>query len=511
MKTLNEFWNWIFSESHTFISELTLPAIIIFVFGVLKIGYKKLQEISDSKSLFPYYDVDILKKAEKDYIRTKCQNVDPSDEINLKSSYAFSAKEDLLNFFFKKVFKAKDVKNQFYLILADSGMGKTTFILNLFSRYNSILKFIFRKYRLKLIPLGIDEESLIESISKIEKKEKTILLLDGFDESPNVVNDDIKNKFDNLINLVQNFRIVIITCRTHYFSSQNEEPYELKIKKFNTNGNGYHSIKKMYISPFDDNDIKKYINKKFHFFQYKKRKKAFNIIDKTDDLLARPMLLSYIEDFVSSKEKFFETKTDVYEVLILAWIERESLKYPEEKRYTFTMNLAFFSYELVRYIYINYDRNGLLIPFDEVIEISKEFNIDLSKIEMKSRSLLNRNSNGFYKFSHKSIFEFLLAYVAYFTRGVVIIDYKKSESYKKIQNIDVEFNLHPFDQALLFFEEMVLDGKMEFKLPAITEKYDGTNLTLVREIIREKNKLNNTHILDGKSIEWLTETKYRIK
>lgn len=507
LELLNKIADWFLNETSIYIKGLTLPFIIIIGYKFSNFIINKIQVYKDSSSLFPYYEKSVLKKAKKDFIRTKCQNIDPSNETNLESSFAFSTKEDLLKFFLKKVFKQKNNLNQFYLILGDSGMGKTTFALNLFSKYNSFVKQVFRNYKIKLLPLGISFDSLKIAIENIPNPDKTILVLDGFDESPNINDDEIQEEFNKLIDLVQKFRIVIFTCRTHYFSSQKDEPNELKIKKFNTNGNGYHHIKKMYVSPFDKKDIKKYINKRFSFIEFTKKVKAHKIIKNTDDLLARPMLLSYIDDLVSSKKNSYETRTDIYEVLILSWLNRESNKYPEDKRYTFRSNLAFFSYELTRYVYENYEVNGLFIPFDKVEKLSQEWEINLNKIELKSRSLLNRNAQGDYKFSHKSIFEFFLAYLTYVTRNTNKEDFKKTDK-ERNHIIKLEFDIQQFDQSLLFFEEMVNSVKLEFRLPEILEQYEKSNTKLVREILKEKNKLNQNK---DKKIEWITDITYKLR
>jgi len=219
------------------------------------------------------------------------------------------------------------------------------------------------------------------------------------------------------------------------------------------------------------------------------------------------MLLSYIDDLVSSKKNSYETRTDIYEVLILSWLNRESNKYPEDKRYTFRSNLAFFSYELTRYVYENYEVNGLFIPFDKVEKLSQEWEINLNKIELKSRSLLNRNAQGNYKFSHKSIFEFFLAYLTYVTRNTNKEDFKKTDK-ERNHIIKLEFNIQQFDQSLLFFEEMVNSVKLEFRLPEILEQYEKSNTKLVREILKEKNKLNRNK---DKKIEWITDITYQLR
>ncbi|MEN8186899.1 MAG: ATP-binding protein [Bacteroidota bacterium] len=496
MNIIENLTNWFIYETNIYIKALSLAIIIGLLYMSIKYLFIKIHIYRDRRSVFPFYNSEIIRKAKKDYVRTKYQNLDPSDEINHKRSSAFLAKEDLLNFFLKKVFRQNLNTNQFYLILGDSGTGKTTFCLNLISIYNSINNSLFTNRKIKLLPLGIDSDTLKNSLTNIKKPHKTILILDGFDKAPDIKHDEIQNEFDRLIDLVKHFKIVIITCRTQYFPSQKEESNELKIKMLNSKENGFYSIKKIYVSPFESEDIKKYINKTFHIFQKKQKRKAYNIVNNTNGLLARPMHLSYIKDLADDKEKSFETKTDIYEALILAWIEQDSNKYPENQRDFFKSNLSFYSYELTKFIYDNYEKNGLFIPLGTVEKLSKEFNIDLDKIELESRSLLNRNSGDQYKFSHKSIYEFLLAYLTYTSR----------EAERTIINLN--FDIHQYDHALSFFEEMVNNGKADFKLPELTNQYGESDRIFVRRIIKEKNKLDKK---DNKKIVWLNNQSYELK
>jgi uncharacterized protein YeeX (DUF496 family) len=483
--------------------DTTLYVKLLIILGAMVAGYKLviaiielIRNYREDSSLFPYFSDGATKKARKNFIRTKCQNIDPSDEINLKSSFAFSAKEDLLKFFLKKVFKEKYTTQQFYLILGDSGMGKTTFMLNLFSRYNSLIRSLLKKDKVVLLPLGIDKETLKTEIQKIKDPTKTIILLDGFDEAPYILHDDIASEFNNLIDMVKSFRTVLITCRTHYFSSDKEEPNELKVKKFNTEGNGYHSVKKMYVSPFEDKDVAKYINKTFGVFSFKQKKIARKIIKKTDDLLFRPMLLSYIHELVKEKKQEYKDRIDIYEVLVVSWLNREANKYPEGQKYVFESHLAFFTYEICKYIYNHYSVNGLYVPLEEIDRLSKEFKIDLTKIELKSRSLLNRNSKGYYKFSHKSIFEFILAYLAYENRHL------------NGEHVRIHYNLKEFDQAMIYFEEMVYSSRVDFKLPEVYGRYDGANKEHIKKVLMEKGKSGKN---SKKKIKWINETTYALK
>ncbi len=496
MELIHKIWNWIWDDTTLYVKIPVILGALVAFYKLVIVIIEFIRNYRDNRSLFPYYNNDATKKARKYFIRTKCQNIDPSDELNLKSSFAFAAKEDLLKFFLKKVFNGKQTTNQFYLILGDSGMGKTTFMLNLFSRYNSVIRSVFKSDKIILLPLGLDKETIRAEIQKIKDPTKTIILLDGFDEAPYILHEDIASEFDNLIDMVKSFRTVLITCRTHYFSSEKEEPNELKVKKFNTVGNGYHSIKKMYISPFEDKDVAKYINKIFWVFSFKQKKISQKIIKKTDDLLFRPMLLSYIHELVRQKKQEYKDRIDIYEVLVVAWLNRESNKYPEDQKYIFESHLAFFTYEICKYIYNNYSVNGLYVPLEEIDRLSKEFQIDLNKIELKSRSLLNRNSKGYYKFSHKSIFEFILAYLAYENR------------HQNGEYVKIHYNLTEFDQAIIYFEEMIYSSRVDFNLPEVYGRYDGANKEHIKKVLKEKAKSGEKSM---KKIKWIDETTYELK
>lgn len=483
--------DWILSETNLFIKGLTLPVILgAGYFGVRRL-YGWYKNYLDQKNLFPYYSRKILSESRKNYIRTKCQNIDPANEVNYYNSFAFATREDLLKFFLKKVLKIKNNENRFYLLLADSGMGKSTFLLNLYSRYKSWLHINLNKKDVKLFPLGENFDKTTENICSIENKTKTILLLDGFDEIPAQNNVALKNKFDKVINLCQDFAIVIITCRTHFFSSEKDEPFELKIRKYNPKGNGFHVIKKLYISPFDKRDINKYIKKIFPFWAINNKKKAREIIRSTNDLMVRPMLLSYIKDIITSRHQELSTNFDIYESLILRWVERESLKYEHEKRKEFQLNLVYFSFAVCDYIYNNYHKNGIYIPLSVATELSQQFEINLSEIEIKSRSLLNRNSNGDYKFSHKSIYEFFLSYNAYVQRRV----------FNERNNI--KYNLENYDVAKGFIEDIVTSKKHKFLLPKFVEEETSLNEELYYRILLIRN--------DRATVRWVSGASFVIE
>jgi len=80
----------------------------------------------------------------------------------------------------------------FALALADSGMGKTTFMINLYIRYKNAFRLPFapQKYDIKLFPLGYP--NILEDIEKVKDKKNTILLLDALDEDLEAIKDHQK-------------------------------------------------------------------------------------------------------------------------------------------------------------------------------------------------------------------------------------------------------------------------------------------------------------------------------
>jgi hypothetical protein len=485
-------WDWFLNETNVYVKSLTLPVISIGIYKSVFTFYNFINETKEKHDLFPYFNTSVIRESKRNFIKTKCQNIDPANDINYKSSHAFSTKEDLLNFFSKKVFKIKENDNRFYLILGDSGMGKSTFMLNLFSRYNSFLNIKLNKKNIKLLPLGENFKVIRDKILTIDNPKKTILLLDGFDEIPLIESETIKGKFDEIIDLVKEFSTVIITCRTHFFSSEKDEPFELKVKKYNTKGNGFHIVKKLYVSPFDEKDIKKYVNKTFRFYEIYKKQKAFKIIEGTNDLMVRPMLLSYIKDIISADKQNLSTGFDIYEALIINWLKRESNKYEQDKRRDFRLNLVYFTFEVTKYIYENYETNGIYIPLEIAHKISNDFKINLNDIEIKSRSLLNRNSLGNYKFSHKSIYEFFLAYLAFVDRKL------NSEVYT------LDYNLENYDQSKKFIEDIIKSNRVQFALPQVGEKEIKYNVGLYEQIVKAKNKVNSI------TIQWNNGNQFQV-
>ncbi len=446
-----------------FISIALLILISILIWGLSKIKKRLFlfyKYRKNSRDLHPYYTKADIVRAKKYFIPTRIRDKSPSNFDDLMNARAIDIDTDAINWFMERAFDDKD-DARFYLILADSGMGKTTLLINLYLKYSGQ---IFRKYDIKLFPIGHPQTIIdIEKIKEQGLDKNTILLLDAFDED-NKALENWKGRFDEIIGVVQSFREVVIASRTQFFPSEIEEPYQTSIPKPGGSDEGFHLINKMYVSPFSELDISLYLNKKFgrfNPFTRGKKIRAKDIVKQSPSLMLRPMLLAYIDDLLESTTKYKYT-FQIYEELVLKWISREANRIESKRKDEFRENLFNFSAIVAVEIYKNWTsgRKGLILSNEEIELIAKNNEIQLNLLEMKSKSLLNRNVIGEYKFSHKSILEFLLA------KECMLNDM-----------FGVNFNFTGFDQAQRFVAEFskvkyVLQFFNLNKIQVYTKYYD---------------------------------------
>lgn len=434
---LKEKYGIILSEEIILGLLILISLLATYLFKISYSHIKKAINEKRNKSLHPYFNHNEITNAGKNYVTQNFQNVPPSKEDELIYTHSSVAKQKLINFFIKSFSDKSD--KRFFVLLADSGMGKTTFSLNLYSKYNSYFRFLLKrnKHYISLIPLGY--ENADEHINNLKINNlhlNTILILDALDEDKKAI-DNTNNRLKSIVDLTKEFRFVIITCRTQFFNNENLEPKATNIPRFGTK-KGYYNFEKLYLSPFSEKDIIKYINKKYGFLNMfsAKKKRAKSIIKNSPYLMARPMLLDFIED-IASTDIDFKYTFKIYESLIDSWLERETFNVSQNKKFTYKKDLLKFSAEISKEIYNRRKQLGYTINQIEFEKIARTNNLDLTEFEMKARSLLNRNPEGDYKFSHKSVLEYFLSLEIY-----------KNVNYKKL------FDEDGMDMTMNFYDEL---------------------------------------------------------
>jgi len=286
------------------------------------------------------------------------------------------------------------------MLLGDSGTGKTSFLLNYYAQNQRQRR--NKRRRIALIPLGMPNP--LKHIEKIAEPQNTVLFLDGFDEDAGAI-QDCRGELKKILEACVLFKRVLITCRTQFFPEDRALERETGLPVLDPGPAGSpkaYNFLVIYLSPFTDEQVKDYLRKRYGFGQRQRRKKAFELVKKIPSLAIRPMLLSHIPEILES-QKTFEYPFQLYEEMVEAWLKRERLSTKEKE------DLRRFSEHLAVELYVNKEKRGAeRIHKDELVPLAKaNWNIDLAEWKFRSRSLLNRDMLGNYKFAHRSIMEFL--------------------------------------------------------------------------------------------------------
>jgi hypothetical protein len=263
--------------------------------------YPWLRARIESRSVSRIFGEDLftnsIERAVRYYIPPLCQSIDPAG--GEESRLIHSVQAPLFETFDKAL--SSESEEKYHILLADSGMGKSSAVINYCVRHQRRWR---KKYQVAMVPLGIPDAD--ERIKKIENKRKTSLFLDALDEDTLAMVDHVE-RMRLLIRATNEFRKVIITCRTQFFLSDEEIPKETGVLKLAARSAGESAEQlfyKIYLAPFSDDQVKAYLKRRYPVWQWKRRKQALRLVSKIPLLSARPMLLAHIDDLVKIDRDF---------------------------------------------------------------------------------------------------------------------------------------------------------------------------------------------------------------
>lgn len=119
LEWFSEDFSWILDIISNILSTINSTiGIIVAISGVITIILKRWND----RNLLENYLNKQTKHSMKYYVPARGFNIDPCDQENIDNEPGF----ELIPFFLKAF---KDSESQYFIILADSGMGKTSFLL----------------------------------------------------------------------------------------------------------------------------------------------------------------------------------------------------------------------------------------------------------------------------------------------------------------------------------------------------------------------------------------------
>ncbi len=128
------------------------------------------------------------------------------------------------------------------------------------------------------------------------------------------------------------------------------------------------------------------------------------MVKKVPQLSVRPVLLDHTKDLIRSNCEF-KYSFELYEDMVDAWLNREEGVMMDVKKEPLRQLSELLAIEL---FVIRIHRGAERLPKNELTVMAKEWNIPLDDWQLTTRSLLNRDAFGNYKFAHRSIMESLI-------------------------------------------------------------------------------------------------------
>lgn len=213
-----------------------------------------------------------IRLAVRSYIRLDLSSADPSDFIELEDA-KFVPRQDALEVLLDLVRNQNSAVRPHAFVLAESGMGKTSLLLN-------AAWFIEKKAKLKvqLVHLGARDADRV--IAACTDKSNRVLLLDGLDEDSKAYGQ-VEKRLRQLVVVATEYRAVIVSCRTAFLYSVPQIPRLVELEKKSNNPetvSNYVEFRHFHIMPLSSNQIDDLLTDRFGRLDVAKRKHAREIL-----------------------------------------------------------------------------------------------------------------------------------------------------------------------------------------------------------------------------------------
>lgn len=325
-------------------------------------------------------------------------------------------------------------------ILADAGMGKTSILVML--RVAHLMGCWPDDVDVRLLKLGHDT---LDTIAAMTGRRRTVLLLDSLDEDPTAWGR-VESRLTELLDATQNFRRVLLTCRTQFFSG-GDDPFDRRGRVLV----GGHQVSVRYLALFSDTQVDAYLSRRFprRFRDYlffrpnPQAERARPTLAKMRDLRFRPMLLAHVDAIVEHTGEW--TTYGVLDAMVETWLTREQRKARQRGESVTWEQLRDGCVAIARHLHANElqelseDELAVVVHSEAALE-------GLRHMDVGGRSLLNRRSDGAFRFAHRLVQEYLLVYWA------------------RSLPADTEERLIPSDAMQVMASELIRDGVL---IPAI--------------------------------------------
>ena len=288
----------------------------------------------------------------------------------------------------------------FMFVLGDAGAGKSSLLLLL--KLGHTMGMWPAQFHCELVKLG---QSTIDRVSKIKRPRKTVLLLDALNEDPLAAEDPL-GRVAEIFRASRGFHRVICACRVECACTSRRGQFSDVARL----ASGRDDCATLFLSPFNDTQMDKYLKRRFRRMEDPTRKRARSIFNEMGALKGRPLLLSCTDDLVHSRCKVWNAFA-TFDVVIEAWLTREERKIESGgARSKFEReSLRGACIKLARLMQLEESRRAF--PKSELPEspLQEQEIRHLEMLDCRGRSFLRLDASGTYRFTHAGVQEFLIA------------------------------------------------------------------------------------------------------
>lgn len=332
-------------------------------------------------------------RAQQGYIPPDGSNINPSDQADTRHS--LSVRQSVLAALWVEL----DAEGKHrILVLADSGMGKTTLLLNLMTREQAKKPAI--KKPMALFALG--QTDALDQIKAIPDPHDTILLLDALDEDLQAIQDRHR-RMTEILQATADFKTVVMTCKTRFFSPDPDLPRQSDAQQpagENTGGQNLYPWRAVYLLPFDEKQSLAFIQANIPFTQPGRRRKARQMVAQIPQLTSQPVLTALVPALAASGTEVHGL-WEVYQFWLERCLQRESHWIESETLRQMAQTMA-----VELQLNPEKHRNKRIAPADLMLllQLAPE---DLARWPLTRESFLQRDAAGHYRFAHPALKEFL--------------------------------------------------------------------------------------------------------
>ena len=363
---------------------------------------------------------DELHENEVIYIKQKITAETAEGKKTYRRNYLFS--------YLDKAIRREGRDGKFICILGDSGMGKSCALSKYFCKYS---RKKCRKFSMDII--AFRDKDWYGKVSNIPDKENTVLLLDGLDENQEVktkYNNDFNSFFSDYFTVLNEFALVVISCRTQFFKTKDNEPYYTENTKA-ISSQSPMQFTRLYLRQFDERQVRKYLRRKY-WIRLRSRRKAQLFVKKCSGIMSRPLILSNI-DIIMERDTH-QSMLDIYDTIVDGWFQRDAEKnfkdITPKKVEEIKGNIWVNSVQLVARMFMENrlsmtmeEYSGLFEDIKVILPQENHLDVDVFRLN----SLLTRVGNDNWEFVHKSFYEYFLAYAFFIADAGV--DYESLRGY----------------------------------------------------------------------------------